>query len=288
MLTTTTLHWHQHLLLPHDDPTIHYHVNDADFTLPSLDATDGTATIAEAAAAASMAFHAALALLISHGTCVAILMYLDLTGQWRAYRLHPGRNVTFHDYIKGFRSFLADLVLLFWPVMSLCFAVQMPRIRQSTDGMIVALTKLVAGYVVGKVWAFLVHYMLHRIPCLYTYHRRHHCVARNIVASAAWEDSYVEYIIMELPSFCLAMLLFPTHFTVHLLHFISHGIDGAAGHSGYKAPGLLGYLFDGEYHYYHHAHLNVNYAELELIDRLCGTHHSQQQQLRQRHKNDGK
>jgi hypothetical protein len=116
MLTTTTLHWYQHLLLPsHDDPTIHHHVNDADSPLPAADATDGTATIAWAAAATTMAFHAALALLISHGTCVAILMCLDLSGQWRAYRLHPGRNVTVHDYIKGWRSFLADLLLLFGP-----------------------------------------------------------------------------------------------------------------------------------------------------------------------------
>ena len=36
-----------------------------------------------------------------------------------------------------------------------------------------------------------------------------------------------------------------------------------------------GYLFDGEYHYYHHAHLTVNYAELEILDKLFGTHHSQ-------------
>ena len=36
-----------------------------------------------------------------------------------------------------------------------------------------------------------------------------------------------------------------------------------------------GYIFDGEYHYYHHAHLTINYAELEFLDKLMGTHHSQ-------------
>ena len=36
-----------------------------------------------------------------------------------------------------------------------------------------------------------------------------------------------------------------------------------------------GYFFDGEYHYYHHAHLTINYAELEILDKLFGTHHSQ-------------
>ena len=31
----------------------------------------------------------------------------------------------------------------------------------------------------------------------------------------------------------------------------------------------------GTYHYHHHAHLTVNYAELEFLDKLFGTHHSQ-------------
>jgi len=54
-----------------------------------------------------------------------------------------------------------------------------------------------------------------------------------------------------------------------------HGYDGACGHSGFAGPGVLGFLFDGEYHYYHHSHLTVNYAELEILDKLCGTHHTQ-------------
>ena len=82
---------------------------------------------------------------------------------------------------------------------------------------------------------------------------------------------------MELPSFAITVLLFPTHFVVHLFHFVLHGWDGACGHSGFKAPGWLGAMFDGEYHYYHHAFLTVNYAELEFLDKLFGTHHSQRQ-----------
>jgi len=80
---------------------------------------------------------------------------------------------------------------------------------------------------------------------------------------------------MEIPSFAIAILLFPTHFVVHLLHFALHGYDGASNHSGFSAPGFFGYLFDGEYHYYHHCYLNVNYAEVEFLDLLFGTHHSQ-------------
>lgn len=60
-----------------------------------------------------------------------------------------------------------------------------------------------------------------------------------------------QYCCMEIPSFAVAILLFPTHFGVHMMHFIMHGYDGAANHSGFSAPGFLGYLFNGEFHYYH-------------------------------------
>lgn len=134
--------------------------------------------------------------------------------------------------------------------------------------------KLVTGYVVGKLWAFCVHYALH-FPSLYPFHRRHHQNPKKLVASAAWEDSLIEHIVMELPSFGICIMLLPTRFIVHCAHFCWHGMDGAAGHSGFRAPGWLGYLFDGEYHYYHHARLTVNYAELEVLDKVFGTHHTQ-------------
>jgi len=139
--------------------------------------------------------------------------------------------------------------------------------------------KLGSGFFIGKIWAFVVHYFLH-MPSLYRFHRRHHMNPKKVIATGAWEDSFVEYALMEIPSFCITILCFPTHFSVHLLHFAWHGWDGASAHSGFAAPGVLGWLFDGEYHYYHHAYLNINYAELEIIDKLAGTHHSQQPKFR--------
>ena len=56
---------------------------------------------------------------------------------------------------------------------------------------------------------------------------------------------------MEVPSFAITILFFPTHFGIHMMHFVLHGYDGASNHSGFAAPGLLGYFFNGEYHYYH-------------------------------------
>jgi len=214
------------------------------------------------------------ALLISHTICVAIVMYMDLTNKWAKYSINPNRNVSIDDYTIGLKSFVFDITCLFFPFMTFCFYVRDQEIRESSDSATWSLTKLACGYVLGKLWAFGVHYVLH-FPSLYHLHRRHHCNPRAIVASAAWMDSKTEYAVMELPSFAMTVLLFPTHFHVHALHFVLHGWDGAAGHSGFKAPGILGALFDGEYHYYHHAHLTMNYAELEFLDILCGTHHTQ-------------
>jgi len=80
-------------------------------------------------------------------------------------------------------------------------------------------------------------------------HRRHHCNPKHLVASAAWDDTFLEYAIMEVPPFAMTLLLFPLHLWVHMLHFCWHSWDGACGHSGFWAPGVLGYIFDGKYHY---------------------------------------
>jgi hypothetical protein len=220
------------------------------------------------------AVKAGAALSISHAICVSIIMYFDLSGKWAAYSLNKNRNVSWRDYYVGMKSFVVDLFTLFIPFMTFCFWYSGDSINNCTDTLFHAFIKLSIGYFLGKVWAFGVHYLLH-IPALYKFHRRHHRNPRAIVASASWEDSFIEYAIMELPSFGISICFFPTHLWIHLCHFALHGWDGACGHSGFKGPGFLGWLFDGEYHYYHHAYLTINYAEMEIIDKLMGTHHSQ-------------
>jgi sterol desaturase/sphingolipid hydroxylase (fatty acid hydroxylase superfamily) len=145
------------------------------------------------------ACQAALVLLISHGLCVLIIMYYDLSGRWSEYSINKHRSVTLYDYWVGWRSFCVDLVLMFVPFMTACFTYSAKRINDSQDDVMTAATKLVGGYVLGKLWAFVVHYALH-FPWLYHFHRKHHLNPRKIVASAAWQDSFVEYAVMELPS----------------------------------------------------------------------------------------
>jgi sterol desaturase/sphingolipid hydroxylase (fatty acid hydroxylase superfamily) len=224
--------------------------------------------------AACSALLTCAALVVSHLACSSIVMHMDLSGKWAPYSLHKKRVATAKDYVDGWRSFCADQLLMFLPFMTFCFWYSADKINNCTDTLLVSVAKLGTGYLMGKMWATFVHYMLH-FPSLYRFHRRHHHNPNRVVASAAWDDSLVEYALMELPSFGITVLIFPTHFLVYIVHFFLHGYDGAANHSGFSGvPGILGYLFDGEYHYHHHNLLSVNYAEIELIDKLFGTHHS--------------
>lgn len=75
------------------------------------------------------------ALVVSHVLCVGIIMYYDLSGQWDDYRLHKStsskssRNVSLNDYTKGMKNFAKDLVLLFFPFMTGCYAMRLPQIQ---------------------------------------------------------------------------------------------------------------------------------------------------------------
>ena len=224
---------------------------------------------------------AAAALLVSHVASTLIVMYHDLSGKWKDYALVEKRSVSAADYLSGLKSFIADVLVMFTPFMICCFSYREKEIDSAKNDTIgVALLKLFFGYFFGKLWATAVHYALH-LPSLYKFHKRHHSKTQSLVATKAWEDSWTEYLVMEIPSFAIAVLFFPSHFRIHMLHFILHGYDGASNHSGFAAPGLLGYLFDGEYHYYHHRYLNVNYAELEMIDKMIGSHHTQSEKITQ-------
>lgn len=231
-------------------------------------------------AAVERAVTAALALLVSHVICTLIVMYHDLSGKWKDYALVEKRTVgSVGDYLWGLKSFMADIVFMFIPFMACCFCYREEQIDAAKDSIGMSLLKLFCGYYLGKLWATAVHYALH-LPALYRFHKRHHSMTHALVTTKAWEDSCAEYMVMEIPSFAIAVLFFPTHFPVHMLHFILHGYDGASNHSGFsKAPGILGYLFDGEYHFYHHRYLTVNYAEIEIIDKLIGSHHTQSEKI---------
>jgi hypothetical protein len=199
---------------------------------------------------------------------------MDLSGRWDQYAINKKRTVTWYDYWVGWRSFMADQILLFLPFMTFCFWFSHDKILNCHDNIYQSLLKLGTGYVIGKLWAFGAHYVLH-FPMFYRFHKKHHPDPRKLCASASWLDSFVEYALMELPSFGICVLFLPTHLVAHLCHFVFHGIDGAYNHSGFSFPGTIGSFFDSEYHYLHHSLLTANYAELEFLDLLFGTHNTQ-------------
>ena len=193
------------------------------------------------------AVQAAASLLVAHLLSVGFIMYMDLTHRWTPYALCKNRpSKTMSDYLPGIQSLMFDLVFLLVPCLTACLWFQSDAIifepvpiLDDFGRTVQAAAQCLSGYVLGKFWAFAVHYVLHN-PRLYRFHKRHHQRPAALVASAAWEDSKIEYAIMELPSFFLTLFAFPTFWCFHLVHFAVHGLDGAAGHSGFKAPGIMG------------------------------------------------
>jgi hypothetical protein len=70
----------------------------------------------------SLAAQSAVALVVSHALCCGIVMHHDLGGKWGPYQLHPKRSVSVQDYMDGAKSFVADLIFLFLPFMTLCYS----------------------------------------------------------------------------------------------------------------------------------------------------------------------
>jgi hypothetical protein len=75
------------------------------------------------------ALQAALALTACHAVCCSIIIFFDLSGRWDAYKLNAKRSVSVHNYIKGAKSFVADVILLFLPIMTYVFSLRLKEIN---------------------------------------------------------------------------------------------------------------------------------------------------------------
>jgi len=91
-----------------------------------------------------------------------------------------------------------------------------------------------------------------------------------MVAAAAWRDTMIEYLVMEIPGLFIPLLVAPTHLWVTWLYLMYHATTAAIDHSGFN----VNWFIDATYHHYHHALLDCNYGEAEFLDRLFGTHNS--------------
>ena len=234
-------------------------------------------------AAVALALQLEIVLVLSHLVFVPYICYEDLyTDDWERYSLEKKRTATLKDYADGVKSFFVDIFICNTPFLSLSLYFSYDRIAYSTDPLWVSTIKFLLGYNLGRVWAYGMHRLLHT-PYFYSrFHKRHHVTPAKLVASGAWLDSYFEYLFMELPSFLTMILFFPTNILFHQVFFVWHGVSAAADHSGFAFPEeegwLRNFLFDGEVHYMHHKLTTWNYGEVEWIDYLFKTHHTQRPQ----------
>jgi sterol desaturase/sphingolipid hydroxylase (fatty acid hydroxylase superfamily) len=186
-------------------------------------------------------------------------------------------------YKSGFRSFLVDTLCFQLPALSLCTTARISDIMRSTteDTVIVSLLKMLLGYQIGRLWAAFAHRVMHLRPLYRFTHKRHHVPIGELVASGAFEDSVIEYCLMEVPAMTLLFVVAPPSVPMLFLFFMWHGFSAASDHAGMSftrengGDWLHRNFFDGEYHYWHHKLSVVNYAESEWIDKIFGTHHSQ-------------
>jgi len=211
---------------------------------------------------------------LSHLVIVAVIAANDLSGRWDQYALCKTRKVSLRTYLQGLQNFGLDFVLFFVPLnLALVRYLDVASVAWSWRDLPFWIGKIAIGYACGKLWSYAVHYTLHVYPWLYrNVHKKHHVKVHEMVASHAWFDTVAEHLIMEVPNLFLPVLVAGrVHWAVLLCYFTFHGYSAAVDHSGFK----INYFIDSEYHYYHHQYNLVNFAEMESIDLLFGTHHTQ-------------
>jgi Fatty acid hydroxylase superfamily len=190
-----------------------------------------------------------LALVVSHLSMTAYIAYHDLTGRWDKYSLKFQHN-TVWTYLAHASSFFADVAVLLGPSLVLFgyyydAALWEPLLKHGghwwRDGVRICALLLAAviNNIINRLWAMLVHWVMHMNKHLYQWvHRRHHCSIRELCALSAWQDTWLEFLLMEvLGVFLFAQLFNPLPWHFHVLLAAYNGIGGAIDHSAFYIPG---------------------------------------------------
>lgn len=126
------------------------------------------------------------------------------------------------------------------------------------------------GILVGLIIRGAVHRMLH-LPLFYKrIHKIHHIIPEKMTPFSTFNDHPLEFVFMEFIGTFLLPCVFqplPAPFLAGVWAF-SCGL-GICDHSNAIVPGS--YFIDADYHLTHHQLTSCNYAELMILDEVCGT-----------------
>ena len=128
------------------------------------------------------------------------------------------------------------------------------------------------GIFFGLIIRGTVHRILH-LPQFYRrIHKMHHIIPEHMTPYSTFNDHPLEFFFMEvIGTFLLPCVLQPLPAPVLAAVWAYSGALGIFDHSNAIVPGS--YFIDSEYHLTHHQLTSCNYAELMVLDNICGTLH---------------
>jgi sterol desaturase/sphingolipid hydroxylase (fatty acid hydroxylase superfamily) len=122
--------------------------------------------------------------------------------------------------------------------------------------------KILFFILIGDVWFYSTHRLLHEIPCLYKIHKHHHRLA-STCALAALDANIIEHVLI-LGSVAIGPYFLTPYFVTMYIWIMLSTLNVVNSHSGYL-------IFDKR-HNIHHSLLKYNYGNgFYLMDKALGT-----------------
>lgn len=191
-------------------------------------------------------------LVLSHLATVIYIAYHDISGKWDKYSLKYQQS-TWWTYAQHWTSFAFDVTFLLAPSLvafgyyyhdivsqSLCiYHGEEDSGRRNAMRIIVLSFSALLNNIINRLWAMAVHWLMHQSKTLYRLvHKKHHCQIRDLCASSAWQDTTLEFVLMEvLGVFLFAQFFNPLPWHFHVILASYNGIGGAIDHSAFYIPG---------------------------------------------------
>lgn len=200
---------------------------------------------------------------MSHIVTSSYICYKDLTGQWKQYKLYSKTENTIWTYLQFLPSLLADFILILWPTWYFVIIFIGLNNTWKPKDLIIGFVLWYIFEYINELYIFIAHLALHS-NILYKYHKRHHCLLKDLVSTSAYNDSYVEFFFMDNLGQVFALLFINLPLPFILINCFSIGFESAVAHSGFHIKNTI---WESEYHYEHHRNPLVNFADRAFYDK---------------------